>query len=326
MRIRTVIFAIGTLASLVYVIGLWPFIQTSLVDLYRSLSDNFGNLPSVIVGAVITGGIAWIALRTNAAVNIRNKRMDVILHCNNRYDDLYKLRHELQRGACTRDEISSYFRRYWGLQSDQIDYWLAGYVDPETMVSWIISLTGSLERKTIGQGINVYSYAESWNDEIEASHRVVNKRLTETVNFCQEYLIKLWIPEHRYAAALQYLRILEAHEESLISILSRNRHSRIDFDDLAVTIPKSVSHAYRIFDVRRNFVKIFHGVRVIYWNTLSTILDFIQGNDLEVLMQWIDNFITENPRPDDAQESQLLLPLIFASGPPSSCSNCSSNK
>ena len=90
----------------------------------------------------LTALVAWMALRTNAAVNIRNKRIDVILHCNARYDELYKLRNEIDKEDNIKKKqylLDSYFRRYWGLQSDQIDYWLAGYVDPETMASWIAS-------------------------------------------------------------------------------------------------------------------------------------------------------------------------------------------
>lgn len=145
MQIRFValIVALGAVAT--HLTGaLFPLLE-SASWLYLLVQKKFPNLPAAIAGAIITAGIAWIALRTNAAVNIRNKRMDVILHCNNRYDDLYKLRHEIEKDGAGSDQILSYFRRYWGLQSDQIDYWLAGYIDPETMASWVVSLTGSLE-------------------------------------------------------------------------------------------------------------------------------------------------------------------------------------
>lgn len=283
MRIRFAIFILAAAAIAAHITGILLPLLATASDLYIFVQKKFPSLPAAITGALITGGIAWIALRTNAAVNIRNKRMDVILHCNNRYDDLYKLRHEIEKDGAGGDQILSYFRRYWGLQSDQIDYWLAGYIDPETMASWVVSLTGSLENKSLGRAGASISYAASWNDDIANTHRVVNKRLTDTVDFSMKYLANLPEPRLRYAAALQYLRIIEANERSLIKALSRNHHSRMGLDVLATTVPSDVWENYNIFDVRMWPFRWIYRLEAGAWRGISRFSDTIQGNSLERL-------------------------------------------
>jgi predicted HTH transcriptional regulator len=110
---------------------------------------------AVTIGVAIA---AW-AVFQNIAINQRNKRADCIFHCNNRYDEIYKYKssivdkHTLRRASDAKarattqteekttslgeepDETRHYYARYWGLKSDEFDYWLAKLIDLDTIMS-----------------------------------------------------------------------------------------------------------------------------------------------------------------------------------------------
>lgn len=200
-----------------------------------------------LVAAILASSIAVITLRTHAAVNLRNKRADVIMHCNVRYDELYKLRVQLESADREPEEyeVKSYFRRYWGLKSDQLDYWLAGYVDPETLTSWFMSTLDALlpsngdPPPTVG-GI---TYAENWNI-IHKEHDAINPRLVQIV---AESLHLVLVPARldRYARLLILLKGIEKNERKLIRQLSRNNHKRVYISAFAGTLLEPMRSAYR---------------------------------------------------------------------------------
>jgi hypothetical protein len=212
---------------------------------FTSVDRQYRGLIAGIIGALLTGAIAWIALRTNAAVNIRNKRVDVIMHCNMRYDDLYKLRMEIEDLRRSRDvktadyeafrtdRIKSYFRRYWGLKSDQLDYWLAGYVDPETLSSWFMSTADALAEN--GPMIGGVGYREHLV-EMQTSHKIVNQRLIEMVDFLIDYIGYIAEKSEKYAAILHYIRLVENEETALIAKLARNDHNRLRASEFSRTL------------------------------------------------------------------------------------------
>jgi hypothetical protein len=194
-----------------------------LSHLYIEFDKKFRGLLGPLIGAIV----AWWALRTNAAINLRNKRLDVILHCNIRYDALYELRKEIEsEGGELNPEnpkIRTYVRRYWGLKSDQLDYWLAGYVDPETISSWFMSTVDSLlDKDRHIKGLRLMDHLT----ELSKSHQTVNSRLVDLVKFIIRHIRRLEDRDHRYAALMQYLRIIERDEGRLIGRLSRNNHRR----------------------------------------------------------------------------------------------------
>lgn len=285
MRLIWTYATIGILTYIIYSFPHAPLISL-ISSIYHDLNVRLDGLPGALVAAVVTGTIAVIAFQTNAAVNIRNKRMDVVIHCNARYDDLYKLRHDIDKEDNIDVKIHlvrSYFRRYWGLQSDQIDYWLAGYVDPETMASWVVSLTSSLKNKDIGDEYYRLSYEESWDEQMREVHRVANERLTETVDFSRLFLAPIVDPKRQFSATLQYLRIVEANERSLIKRLSRDHHRRMNIDDLAITIRDRYWKEYNDLDVRNPLVKLPYRMTSNISRVLSAIPDWVAGNRMRKL-------------------------------------------
>ena len=133
------------------------------------------------VGATCVSAIAAVfALLIHSAVGNRATRAHVIAHCNSRYDDLVVYRTLIPSDATSDDpRIISYFRRYWGLKSDQIDYWLAGSLDPETLSSWLMSTVDALQSKERHQThVGDKSYKDSWKD-IKVWHEAVNPTFAE---------------------------------------------------------------------------------------------------------------------------------------------------
>ncbi len=107
--------------------------------------------------------VALFAVRVNVMVNIRNKRADTILHCNNRYDELYKFKLEVKESE-DEDRVHAYYARYWGLKSDEFDYWLAGLVDIETFTNWLFVTVMKFDGGTKPIGIKTaqMSFDDGW--------------------------------------------------------------------------------------------------------------------------------------------------------------------
>jgi hypothetical protein len=255
---------------------------------YRAADTTFPGLIGGIIGALVTGTIAWIALRTNAAVNIRNKRVDVIIHCNMRYDELYKLRLEIEdvrRPAEVSDSdhetfrqgrIKSYFRRYWGLKSDQLDYWLAGYVDPETLSSWFMSTSDALAEG--GPEIGGVGYRQHL-DEMKTSHKIVNQRLIEIVDFMIDYIGYITEKSEKYAVILQYIRLIENEEKALIAKLARNDHSRLHVSEFSRTLRDDYLAVYEklspsgfMLRLRGLVLRAYRYVRMLRRNMIARLL------------------------------------------------------
>jgi len=86
--------------------------------------------------------VVAIAVGYSAAkINRKNKMADVAMHCINRYD---VIAHD-RSGVSSREQAFNYYRRYFGLKSDQFDYWLSGLIDAENMASWSYATLNSFE-------------------------------------------------------------------------------------------------------------------------------------------------------------------------------------
>lgn len=196
------------------------------VALWGAVYVNGAGFSPAIAAALIAGLLAIYALHVNGGINLRNKRMDVVVHCNARYHDLYTARHELldtEKDTKLRQaRLHSYLKRYWGLKSDQFDYWLAGYVDQETFASWVLSTADALSSDG-PEGIPYRAYLF----EMEAPHTVVNQRFVNLIEFLEVYVGAVRSRELKYAAILQYLRCIEKLEKRLIRQLARDRFGRV---------------------------------------------------------------------------------------------------
>lgn len=220
---------------------------------YKSVDAKFTGLAPNAFGALIAGVVALFVLRANVGIGLRNKRVDVILHCNLRYDELYRLRKEVEELKVSKSEEGRalavkleeiFFIRYWGLKSDQFDYWLSGYVDPENIVSWSMSTVDHLENSQEGgQGLD---YKASL-PKMRESHRVTNQRFVDLIQFTEEFVIPIRPIKSRYAAVLQYLNTVEHDERGLIAQITRNSSMRLSVSQFAGTLRPAYMKRFDIF-------------------------------------------------------------------------------
>lgn len=130
------------------------------------------------------------ALQNNTNVNLRSKRADAIMHCNSRYHELYDLRIRAEdaiNSGNIDDSVKTYYGRFWGLKSDQFDYWLADLVDIETFCNWSYqtakSFYLSFKRET-KDGTTSFSFDRGWIEIGRLDHVVTNEwfyELTEAL-------------------------------------------------------------------------------------------------------------------------------------------------
>lgn len=117
-------------------------------------------------------------------INRRNKRADTIIHCNNRYDELYKLRISIREmsGDARANAVRAYYARFWGLKSDQFDYWLAGLVDIHTFFDWYAStLRNFKENKLLVEGDQASSFLYGWEGIGKQDNEIPNPWFSEII-------------------------------------------------------------------------------------------------------------------------------------------------
>lgn len=200
--------------------------------------------------------IAWYSLHTGAAVNLRNKRIDVISGCNTRYDALSVTRTGIAKEIAKHDsdigsekdaelpksieqEIELYYRRYWGLKSDQLDYWLAGYVDPETLISWFMSTIDAIHNPI--EPFDKYSANSAGWDQVKLFHQTTNKRLYQIVEAISHPDVNGMEPPKQYAYLFQIFHLIEEKERGLINMLKRNRNSRLKMETFRANLDPDVT-------------------------------------------------------------------------------------
>ena len=107
-----------------------------------------------------------------ATINRKNKIADVVLHCMARYDQISEKRQSLELlykpENPTEFARQSYLhhRRYWGLKSDQFDYWLSGLIDCETICSWFFSVLQHFKKNEKDPDLFMANWAKIREDHL----------------------------------------------------------------------------------------------------------------------------------------------------------------
>lgn len=129
-------------------------------------------------------------IQESVLINRRSKRADTIIHCNNRYDELYKLRISIREmeNEGRSSAVRAYYARFWGLKSDQFDYWLAGLVDIHTFCDWLSSTLRSFkDNKQLVDGLATTSFLYGWEEIGKVDNEIPNPWFSELI----ESLIEL---------------------------------------------------------------------------------------------------------------------------------------
>jgi hypothetical protein len=183
--------------------------------------------------------VAFIAFINLVAINLRNKRIDTIINLNTRYDDLYKFKIEIQRDSedkskklTVKHNTKSYFRRFWGLKSDQLDYWIAGYIDPETMLSWFsATLDLFMDEEGSPRKVGEWSYRKGWENSLP-SHEHINIRLADLIKKMIDDISKRPSKAERIAILFCELEEIERLDRRLIRMLAPFDIYRVKFSKL----------------------------------------------------------------------------------------------
>jgi hypothetical protein len=180
-----------------------------------------------ILPVIIATIVAIFAIRHNISINRRNKRIDIIAGCNARYDTIYDLRLKLVHESVTEAEVAAYFGRFWGLKSDQFDYWLAGFVDIETFTDWCFMTVKSFSENKSLRAFNrsrvygEYTFDAGWHYVGLPDHQVTNQWFTELTFALRELGIWWKNQQPSHASTVEKEKELQSRvRESLFQIIS----------------------------------------------------------------------------------------------------------
>lgn len=191
--------------------------------------------------------------------------LDTIIHCNTRYSDLYRLKISASNESPSPGERERqkdhevYFRQYWGLKSDQFDYWLAGFVDHDTFFSWFYSLALHFARGDDDR-VSGTSFVESWTHTVEIETEI-------NPIFCQ---------------FIDHLRVecqSQSNTENLDTIL---KALMLDIDKHLWAKSMSVSAEFNIAFRRKDSVKKYFSIRTNAWKKDI----FRDHRKLETTVEW----------------------------------------
>src|SRR4051812_1290160 len=120
---------------------------------YAPPTDTMLKIMGLVV-QLLALGLALYGAYYAGRINRKNKIADVVVHCMSRYDQIAQQKADIEAkytGKCgerleAEKQWFLYHRRYWGLKSDQFDYWLSGLIDCETISSWFNSVLKIFEK------------------------------------------------------------------------------------------------------------------------------------------------------------------------------------
>ncbi|MBU1293098.1 hypothetical protein KJ819_03495 [Patescibacteria group bacterium] len=165
---------------------------------------------------IVTLILAYFAGHAAAKINRKNKIADVVMHCIDRYDAIARDKALIEN----KYQAHGYYRRYFGLKSDQFDYWLSGLIDAENISSWLYSLLNSFE-----QGKRVHyvengeekwmTFHEGW-EKSKTSHDAPNIVFVRVIERIQELSRAPMDTRSKYYELISLLCTVEKAERDVI--------------------------------------------------------------------------------------------------------------
>jgi hypothetical protein len=151
-----------------------------------------------------------------AKINRKNKIADVVMHCMARYDAIAQDKAKIK----TREEVLYYFRRYYGLKSDQFDYWLSGLIDAENILSWFYSIIRAFEtNKTVsylsGTTQEKITFSEGW-ELVRDAHLAQDTTFVNTIEKLREIAKTPLGPKEKFDQLLDLFITIEEEERFFI--------------------------------------------------------------------------------------------------------------
>ncbi|MDH4745879.1 hypothetical protein OMP43_17780 [Sphingomonas sp. CBMAI 2297] len=276
--------------------------QISSLDIALKISG----IIVAILGVFLASIMAAVTLRTNASVNLRNKKIDVILNCNSKYDDIYQnkililktisnqknILSHLEMNKIYGQEIDLYYRRFWGLKSDQFDYWLAGYIDPETIISWFMYTVDAIHNNDAPWS-NIYRFKNAGWLSVKKHHEITNFRFYNLIEeLIKEEYSKMSQAE-LYAMLFHHFEKIEMEEDKLIKLVSRKSARRISMDDFYDKLNLGLKWAVGALRRRSNLERKIFRRKSLYGKILISISLAFRGinTSLSWYTWWYDPFV-----------------------------------
>ncbi len=119
--------------------------QTLRTLMAPSPLDDFLKFTSFLTGltSLIAIYIGIKSIREQEKTESLSRNLDVIFECQKNYRaaEAPRLARKFPKNGdpileLSITEIESFYRNYWSIKSDQFDFWLSGYVDYDTFMTW----------------------------------------------------------------------------------------------------------------------------------------------------------------------------------------------
>lgn len=128
-------------------------------EAYTNL-EGYASLLNVAI-TVISVGIAWGLFAQAEASRRLNRKADVIISCIDRYERLSDFESQFGKDG-TPEKASHHFSQYFALKSDQVDFYLAGWIDSDTFITWMRAMLRSWIKKRLYFGVTI---ADGWSEQ-----------------------------------------------------------------------------------------------------------------------------------------------------------------
>ncbi len=113
------------------------------------------------------------------------KRIDVEMHCNVRWADLFKQRLDIERmsqdpkGRVLPLAVAEYYRQFWSLQEDQFYYYNQGFLPEGLYIDWIYERVKAFQNNNAVGGVH---FIDGW----EKHGKPITKAARNFVDFVEE--------------------------------------------------------------------------------------------------------------------------------------------
>lgn len=183
--------------ALLCVFGCIALFIRSVDNPVQWLDQNLVEIATLLAacGAVM---VAIWTMILNSWVSLRNQRISVRILCIERYDAFAETRPDVtDRSEANESALMKYFRRHWAIKKDQLDFWIAGYVDPDALIGWFMSDVGyfSGSSETMPNAL----FVEFW-EKVISKPGSVDARLSSLIEKIRTDLVPLPCPHFGCAA------------------------------------------------------------------------------------------------------------------------------
>lgn len=140
-----------------------------------------------------------------------NRSIQTVLHCNMRYHDLEKERLNPENFS-TENFAERFAIRYWSLKSDQFDYWLAGFVDPDAFTTWFSSVARHFTSPE--SFVDTHDFRDLWIDVGRSYHQSINPWFVTFIDYLEQIYPKDYPEDREFGQLDRAISALEGVDEN----------------------------------------------------------------------------------------------------------------